>query len=152
MIIKKCLYCGKDFKARWRPAHAKFCTHKCAAIHREREFAFKREAMFWSKIKRGSKSKCWPWQGCTTSQGYGVTSVKGQWVTAHRLAYTLTFGKIPAGKLVCHTCDRRECCNPEHLWLGSLRDNNLDMRAKGRAVTRAKKGESNGTPYVPSRE
>lgn len=51
---------------------------------------------------------------------------------AHRLAWVQAYGPIPDGLSVLHTCDTRACVNPEHLFLGTHKDNTLDMVAKGR--------------------
>jgi hypothetical protein len=53
---------------------------------------------------------------------------------AHRVAWELTYGAIPDGMCVCHACDNRACCNPEHLWLGTRTDNNRDCDAKHRRI------------------
>lgn len=50
----------------------------------------------------------------------------------HRIAYFLHNKKDPKELLVCHSCDNRKCCNPKHLWLGTLSDDMRDMILKGR--------------------
>lgn len=102
---------------------------------------------FWSRVRHGSDTACWDWQGATTSSGYGNLSWHGKHVQAHRVAYYLARGNIALhtgfrmeGKarrykrFVLHTCDNRLCCNPNHLFLGSMRTNLMDAYAKGRKV------------------
>jgi len=100
---------------------------------------------FWARVRKGHAQDCWEWQGARTSSGYGNLSWNGQHVQAHRVAYLLTFGGIAsetkfrvAGvakryrQFVLHRCDNRACCNPGHLFLGSMRANMLDAYEKGR--------------------
>jgi hypothetical protein len=100
---------------------------------------------FWCRVRRGGPTECWEWQGSKTSSGYGNLAWHGAPVQAHRVAYFLTFGGIGletgfrhAGRaktykrFVLHKCDNRLCCNPEHLFLGSMRANQLDAYQKGR--------------------
>ena len=100
---------------------------------------------FWGRVDRKDPSSCWEWQGGRTSSGYGNLSWHGLHVQAHRVAYFLTFGGIGLetnfrheGKakaykrFVLHKCDNRACCNPNHLFLGSMRANLLDAYKKGR--------------------
>lgn len=51
---------------------------------------------------------------------------------AHCESFKIHKGKIPAGKLTCHSCDYKPCVNPDHLWLGSDKENSDDKFAKGR--------------------
>lgn len=94
--------------------------------------------VFWSKIdKSGGEDACWPWMFAKNKRGYGWFHLPGTTATsvlAHRLAYSEVHGLIPDGISVLHKCDNPPCCNPKHLFLGSRRDNNEDMRVKGRAV------------------
>ena len=100
---------------------------------------------FWARVRVGAPDSCWEWTGSRTSSGYGNLWWKGGQVQAHRLAYHLSGGHIElttgfrvAGKakryqrFVLHRCDNRPCCNPQHLFLGSMRANQLDAYAKGR--------------------
>lgn len=76
-------------------------------------------------------SGCWNWNG-STSRGYGHKKLKGKGRLAHRLSYQLFNGEIPAGLQVMHKCDNRKCINPDHLTLGTNRDNQIDSMQKGR--------------------
>lgn len=69
------------------------------------------------------KTGCHVWRGGIGPTGYGVTSVERNPKMAHRVAWELANGPIPEGKLVLHQCDNRRCCNPEHLKLGTAKDN-----------------------------
>jgi hypothetical protein len=100
---------------------------------------------FWSWVSKRGEDECWPWMGCKTTNGYGQISltITGIAVMAHRVAWELTNGPIPPGLCVCHSCDRRECCNPKHLWTGTHQDNMHDMLVKGRRRSRTLHGEDN---------
>lgn len=80
---------------------------------------------------------CWPWLGARSSNSYGNFKLDGYVFKAHRIAYQLEYGRIPPGKLVCHLCDNPRCCNPNHLFTGTQRDNMRDRETKGRnAITK----------------
>lgn len=75
---------------------------------------------------------CWIWTGTVNERGYGRVYSGGRMWIAHRLSWTQVNGPIPAHMFVCHRCDTPSCVNPDHLFLGSPRDNVIDMAAKGR--------------------
>lgn len=78
------------------------------------------------------KGGCWLWEGRTSTSGYGVLSIKGQEVYAHRWAFEFYKNQSPKDKLVCHKCDIKTCVNPRHLFLGDHKINALDAHKKGR--------------------
>jgi HNH endonuclease len=75
---------------------------------------------------------CWLWTGSVNRDGYGGLSIGGKTRRASRVSWELHYGPIPNGMLVCHRCDTPACVNPDHLFLGSARDNAHDAVAKGR--------------------
>ena len=81
------------------------------------------------------KDGCWGWTG-TKNKGYGALSNRnGREFSpekAHRISYEQHYGEIPIGMYICHKCDNPECTNPNHLFLGTAKDNSMDCSAKGR--------------------
>lgn len=93
------------------------------------------EIRFWAKVKIDPEG-CWLWQAGVDRKGYGIFMRKaGEHVMAHRFAYEDKIGKIPDGFWVLHRCDIPGCVRPDHLFLGTHRDNMRDMRQKGRSRT-----------------
>lgn len=76
---------------------------------------------------------CWEWLGSKNKNGYGTMKIDSKMYFSHRLSYEIYNNtKIPDGMLVCHKCDNPSCVNPEHLFIGTHKDNFDDMCNKGR--------------------
>ena len=88
---------------------------------------------FLSLIK--TSEGCSFWEGAVSTGGYGVLSFNGCYYLAHKLSYILTKGDVEEGKFVCHKCDNKTCINPNHLYLGSPKDNSIDIVKRGKIGT-----------------
>ena len=77
-------------------------------------------------------SGCHIWQRSTKPNGYGQLTFRMRRLMAHRVAWIARHGPIAKGLEVCHRCDERRCCNPDHLYLGSHAENMADLKAKNR--------------------
>jgi hypothetical protein len=81
-------------------------------------------------------SGCHIWQASAKPNGYGQLTFRMRRLMAHRVAWIARHGPIAKGLEVCHRCDERRCCNPDHLYLGSHAENMAEMKAKRRALRR----------------
>lgn len=142
-----CITCGKKFpfyQSKGRPI-PRFCSHKCrghtgfipgvtiriSEMTQEEKFERLKKSFEKHVIR---KEGCWDWKGPKAHGGYPVMSCRPQIGPdrGHRASWMIHKGPITEGKFVCHHCDNPICTNPEHLWIGTQKENNDDKIAKCR--------------------
>lgn len=128
-IPRVCRYCGTTFLA-WpslvRKGAAKFCSRLCTDEFRKTKYIER----FWRNVKK--TEGCWLWRATADKNWYGEIMVHGRKRGAHCVSYELAYGPIPEGLLVRHTCDNPPCVRPDHLEVGTVKDNTRDMIKRGR--------------------
>jgi hypothetical protein len=152
-IPRICQHCGSHFLAKAnkvRAGRGRFCSVAC----KDAGLTQPVEDRFWAKVEQRTGhfwdgTECWDWTAKRNKQGYGqfYLSNPERTVLAHRLAYELQCGPIPAGLDVCHHCDRPACIRGEHLFPGTNKENMEDCVAKGRIA----RGETNASRLYPER-
>lgn len=95
---------------------------------------------FYSKFKINEDNGCWEWMATKFPNGYGCFKLNRKSVGAHRVSYEIHNGKINKNMVICHHCDNPSCVNPEHLFVGTQKENLLDRKLKGRSVEGNKNG------------
>lgn len=90
---------------------------------------------FWRRVRITKHARdCWPWRGAINHSGYGVVSIGGRSMGAHRFAFIEANRRDPGKLWVLHSCDTPSCCNPRHLRLGTAKDNSKDAHMIGRVL------------------
>jgi hypothetical protein len=107
------------------------------------------DAMFWASFDR--TGECWNWTKAVNNTGRGHVRRGKRTALAHRVAWELTFGPIPTGMDVCHHCDNGLCGRPDHLFLGTAKDNMRDAAAKGRMASVLSTADVQAIRSIPSR-
>lgn len=96
------------------------------------------EERFWSKVAKSDG--CWEWTAARLTResgqsSYGIIGWNGRSHPAHRIAWMLTNGPIPEGMWVLHHCDNQGCVRPDHLYIGTHRDNTRDAVRRHRMAS-----------------
>lgn len=104
-----------------------------------RTFGLTLEERFWNLVEK--TDSCWLWKGSKVPKGYGTFRFNNKNYRAHRVSWQLAHGPIGDNEIcVLHKCDNPNCVRPDHLFLGTNKDNTNDMLLKGREA----RGERNG--------
>lgn len=140
-MIKECIcqICGLKFKSRHL---GKFCSRRCLGYENLKRIKFSLSELTneerFERLRKSFESKvikkegCWAWNGAVQGVGYHQIRYGKRKEMAHRVSWMLYKGEIPEGLNVLHTCDNRRCTNPDHLFLGTAKDNAVDRQQKNR--------------------
>lgn len=133
-------------KIRWdKRAPLVPCGHcKTPCARRGKMAACSLKCRFMQYVKINSKTLCWEWQGIIKRDGYGILYIDKKGVRAHRVSYDMFKSNKCNDMYVCHSCDITYCVNPEHLWLGTNQDNQMDSVMKKRNRHAKDKRRDNG--------
>lgn len=116
--VRECRKCGTPTTNR------DYCSQPCYHASHPRTPA---PVRFWAKVHKNGLNGCWTWTGYINPGGAGRFAPVGHKpLSAYRYSWELNVGPIPEGMLICHHCDNRACVRPDHLYVGTQRDNVRD--------------------------
>ena len=139
-MIKKCKIegCDRDHSAKGYCVkhYERFKRHVTTddpSIPRDRG---SNEERFWKYVNKAGEDECWTWKGGHGGSGHGVFMMnegKPYKTNAHRAAWIIIKGPIDGNKQVNHKCKTKDCVNPNHLYLGTQKENMQDRSKDGHA-------------------
>lgn len=132
--LRTCQVCHADFTPRRRGNINKFCSVGCYRSFQRRDRLAER---FWGRVRKGgpapqsdpSLGGCWIWTGHKSRSGYGYTSIGTKNIGAHVVGYMLSYGAVPDGHVIRHTCDVKLCVR--HVTTGTPSQNSRDSVERG---------------------
>lgn len=127
MFTRKCPKCNNNLHYKHKKSLLFAERHNTSCIKCAKGNPIER---FWSYVKK--TDTCWLWTGCSTHLGYAQIGVNYKLISVHRFSWEIHNGPIPEGKWVLHKCDNPSCVRPDHLFLGTPKDNTQDMLHKHR--------------------
>lgn len=148
---KKCEMCGIVYKRQPSQfAQSRFCSMKCLGAYCGKKVSADRKKKWdnqsetevlqimrisFEEFFEKKENSCWIWTSHAGKQiaNYATFSFRGKKIKSNRASWMIYRGEIPKGSYVLHKCDVRSCVNPDHLFLGTHRDNMHDMIRKGRS-------------------
>jgi hypothetical protein len=139
-VVVRCELCGEEQVTRFHVLRdgADACL-RCANRGYQTHMA-----RFWARAIPEPNSGCWLWTGRVDGKGYGMFMIDSSNRRAHRLALSFSGVDVPHDRIVCHRCDNPPCVNPEHLYVGTDRDNVNDRESRKRGGGPKRRGEGNG--------
>ena len=145
MIPRVCEHCSANFSAipgNVRKGYGRYCSRSCSAKAASASTSLKRglradELILSRADQSAGPDACWPWTGTKNADGYGIIRRQGRRHAASRMVYQVVCGDIPDGAVICHHCDNPACCNPKHLYAGSVAENSWDREFRNRGAALA---------------
>lgn len=135
---KACQHCRQPFAkdprntwAYWEKA--KYCGYACTGAASKKRADDKREpiaTIFWRHVSKSDG--CWTWTWLKDKDGYGLLPYSKVMHRAHVVSLLLDGRPVGKGSFGCHHCDNPACVRPDHLYVGTPRDNVDDKISRGR--------------------
>lgn len=136
---RTCKICSVDFLLKSYSNPGIFCSRKCQFLGQKVDHMYANDQsklnamkLRFDKYVVKNEKGCWGWLGVISHYNYALLQSAGKKIVASRASWIIHKGPIPDGLFICHKCDNPPCTNPDHLFLGTQKDNMGDCLQKGR--------------------